>query len=91
MYVLSGERITVGAKLRDYLEIEIHRGGGSYQFSEKSPKQINLENHPTHKKFQCQKLSKIHLLNRDPKHTLFCCEIAFVMIYSLFMDNISIL
>ena len=26
-----------------------------------------------------------------PKHTLFCCEIAFVVMYALFRDNISIL
>ena len=26
----------------------------------------------------------------NPKHTLFCCKIAFVAIYELFRDNISI-
>ena len=29
--------------------------------------------------------------SKDPKHTLFCREIAFVAIYALFRDNISIL
>ena len=29
--------------------------------------------------------------SEDPKHTLFCREIAFVAIYALFRDNISIL
>ena len=29
--------------------------------------------------------------SEDPKHTLFCSEIAFVKIYTLFRDNISIL
>ena len=28
--------------------------------------------------------------SEDPKHTLFCREIAFVAIYTLFRDNISI-
>ena len=28
--------------------------------------------------------------SEDPKHTLFCREIAFVAIYALFRDNISI-
>ena len=29
--------------------------------------------------------------SEDPKHTLFCREIAFVAIYALFRDDISIL
>ena len=29
--------------------------------------------------------------SEDPKHTLFCCEIAFVAIYALFRVDISIL
>ena len=29
--------------------------------------------------------------SEDPKHTLFCCEIELVVIYSLFRDDSSIL
>ena len=29
--------------------------------------------------------------SEDPKHTLFCCEIALVAIYAFFGDDISIL
>ena len=29
--------------------------------------------------------------SEDPKHMLFCCKIAFVVIYAPFRDNISIL
>ena len=28
--------------------------------------------------------------SEDPKHTLFCCKIAFAAIYALFRDNITI-